>query len=389
MLNVFTAFGLIWTVIIILYALAWSDLCTTLSGDLFLFLTTIIISSLIVGRLLKNKFRFFPMQENRHKNSKITILFLIFFTIEIIIERNLPILNVIKGQSYNSVNFIGIRGLHSIVSALAIVYSFYLSYVYISFKNKKVLIELMIIVGYFALLMQRQNILISILGFVNLAYVANIDIIKQKNRVNHMGKRITRISIAIFSILLLYGFGIMGNIRYGSSWEWNDSSMISKLGKKSEKFPSIIPEPFFWDYIYLVSPLVNLNENIKNYDSKFNFSKYSIEFVPEIIANKLDNYQRDKIYLPVKSLTASTSYVRSYRYFGYIGMTIMFIVQMAVSIFVITVSYKKNRESFIVNTMCVIYFLIFSFFENTFVYTTTAIVLIFAIFNSNKYVIKN
>lgn len=387
MLNVFYCYGIIWIVILLLYYLGWSDLCVPLDKTLFIFIIVSIIITFLIGYIFRKNLKYRPLKENKHKKPTITILFLAFFILEILLERQIPLMNVLRGYSYDSVSFKGINGLHTIISALAIAYSFYLSYIYASFKEKKILYELGLIISYFILLVQRQNILICIVGFLNIIYASNSSRRKKNNSRKHNRVVLKKIIIAVLILVMLYGFGIMGNMRYGSNWKWNDSSMIRILGRENEKYPSFIPEEYFWSYVYMVTPLVNLNANVDMYTPQYNSRQFFPEFITEIISNKLE-YKKEQVYLPVSSLTASTSYVRVYRSMGYLGIGIMYMMQMLVSITIIVITIHKNKDYLVVNCMCILYFLVFSFFENTFVYATSSIILMFALMNSLKYRLK-
>lgn len=383
MLNVFYCYGIVWSIILILYSFGWSDLCSSLNGWLLFILIVFIIVSFGIGYYFKDKIKFSIPKLKKVNVKNVSKIFMVFFLFEFIIEWNIPLLNVLLGNAYNSVGFSGIPILHMVMTSLAIIYSFYLSYIFTLTKDKKMLLHLGLILLYFLLLMQRQNILICILIFINLFSVSIFENFKIK-KIELKKKCFVGGALLLSVALLLYLFGVFGNVRYGSNWKWNDSSMMMKLGRINDKYPSLLPEEYSWSYVYLVSPLVNLNENIKNKseDSSIKVGKYILEFIPEFIANKFNGYSKDKIYLPVKSLTASTSYVRAYNYTGFLGMVIMFIAQMGISIFVLLNTKKNNSSLVVVNCMCVLYFLIFSFFENTFVYSVTSMVLLFALIMS-------
>ena len=267
--------------------------------------------------------------------------------------------------------------MHVIISAFAIFYSVYLAYIFIIFKNKKILVEYIMTISFFILLLQRQNIFICLLLFLNM-FLASKRKIKKNERVL---KRIYKyLLIIIILSILLYGFGVVGNMRYGNKWAWNDSSMISILGKMNQKYPSFLPKEFFWSYVYIVSPLSNLNENVINIRYGDNVYYFIMEFIPEIIRNNLfSSYVKQSVLLPVTSLNASTSYVRVYNYFGYIGLYIMYFVQMLICLFTLILTYKNQRKYFNVVCNIVTYFLIFSFFENTIVYSTTALLIMYCI----------
>lgn len=374
MINVFYCNGIIWLLILILYFLGWSDLCEKLDGGLLIFICIIIILSFIIGFIFRKKMKFIQLEENPHKTSKATIVLVILFLLDIIYARNIPIMNVLNGNQYNEIKFVGIPLVHNLISSIAIFYSIYLSYIYFCFKNKKTLIENIAIILFFIILMQRQNILICMIMFCNIWLSKFLNVRKEKS-----SKKLSIIVLTALGLLILYLFGVFGNIRYGDTWEWNDSSMICTLAKKNDKYPDFIPLEYFWGYTYMVTPLANLNYNITNYNSEEDFSKYIMEYVPDFISSRTSYELKTTAYLPVESLTVCTAYVKPYLTFGYFGMYIMLFIQISICAIIAYFTYKNNRNYFIVVCNALIYFLIFAFFDNTFTYSITALMLIYSI----------
>ena len=186
-------------------------------------------------------------------------------------------------------------------------------------------------------------------------------------------------------MIVLYGFGVLGNIRYGSAWKWNDTSMIENVGRINSKYPKLVPKQYFWSYLYFISPLVNLNTNVQSFDNdNIDNTKFFYEFVPSFIQNRL-GYNKEKVILPVSSLTASTAFVRVFKYRGYLGMYFMFFIYMLITTIVVNISYKRNKVFFAVNCISLSYVVLFTFFTNTLVYSTTSAILILSFFMCFKY----
>lgn len=379
MLNIFYAYGLVWLSILFLYFLGWSSLCTNLDTYLIIFIIFMIISSFIIGFLLRKNLQFRVLKENPHQKTTTTKIFAFLFFLEIVFEWKIPLISVLKGQSYADISFLGIPNFHIIISSLAIFYSFYLAYIYVCFKEKKTLLEFLVILLYFILLMQRQNIMICLVVFMNMIYLNY-----RSNSKFEIKNKLKNVLLVASVIVLLFFFGAFGNMRYGNKWSWNDSSMIESLGRMTEKYPKFIPKEYFWSYIYLVSPLVNLNHNIKEHIPSNNYLKAFTEYIPDFINNNLFRTEREKILLPVSSLNASTSYVRTYNSIGYIGMYLLFLVQTIFCAFVVVRSNKNNSYMHIVIINALLYFYLFTFFMNTFTYSITCCIALYALFFSSR-----
>jgi len=374
MINIFYGYGIIWIIVMFFYFLGWSDLCKPIEMPLIFFLCFTSVTSILVGFLYRKKLQFIKLQDNPHKKMTITILLIIIYVAEIVYEKKLPLISVLKGKSYTSISFNGIPNVHLLISSFSIFYCIYLSYIFACFHKKKVLIEITLIVFFFFLLVQRQNIIICIAMLINILYCSISD--KEKKKNTQLKRKIVFIC---YILLILYFFGIFGNMRYGATWDWNDSSMISSLGKINNKYPSFLPKEYFWTYIYILSPLLNLNHNITIRNVMYNGKGLFLEFIPEFIRHNFFQYTPVPMSLQVSSLTVCTAYARSYIYFGYIGMYLMYLVQLFVCVFVISFVNRYKKKYIILVACALSYFFLFSFFQNTFVYGPTAYMVIFSI----------
>jgi hypothetical protein len=207
-----------------------------------------------------------------------------------------------------------------------------------------------------------------------------------KNHKKEKKKNIAKIVALLLSVLvILFGFGAIGNFRYGSRWKWYDTTMIEKLGRMNDRYPSFIPKQYFWSYVYAVTPLANLNANVEYYkNSDRDLKEYLYEYVPEYIENKI-GHERGTVILPVPSLTASTAYVGAFKYLGYLGMYLMFAMYMLITTLILNLCFKNNKEMLAVVCFSLTYFLLLSFFDNSFVYPTTSVIVVAALFLSFKY----
>lgn len=100
MVNIFYLYGIIWSAILICYSLNWSDLCTQLDEGLLFFVISMIVISLSIGYIFRKKLKFQKLDTNPHKSAKITILLWLFYILEFMYERKIPLLSVMKGISY-------------------------------------------------------------------------------------------------------------------------------------------------------------------------------------------------------------------------------------------------------------------------------------------------
>ncbi len=380
MLNVFYLYSVMWAIILLLYSLGWSDLCMPLSGDTIVFVLLMIGCSALFGFIFKKKFKFRKLNKNPHKKPIITILLFIFYILDLLYEQYVPIFNVFRGNSMYEKAFYGIPMFHFLVSGFTFIYCFYLAYLFACFKKGSLIIEYLVSISLFVFLFQRQNIMIVVLGTV-LILLSSIKI----RNLSALKKLLCLTVIVVFSFILLYIFGIMGNVRYGI-WDSNDSSMIIAVGKINDQFPNFIPKPYAWAYIYAVSPLANLQHNINiGIDKSATVYDFIWQFLPNFFSKRLPYQSVIQSELIVPSLTVSTAYSDVFRSSGFFGMLSVYFAQTAIVAIVVQL-YHRNGKYRVSAYLSVIYFYLLSFFSNPMIYDITSLIVIYLLL---YYIIDN
>lgn len=372
MLNIFYMYGLMWIVILIMYAFGWSDLLISLDPRVLVFVLFTIVSSIGVGYLLRNKLKFYKLKNNPHKKRTFTYLLLIFFVIDIIYEGTIPLLAVLQGDSMYDVPFVGIPWLHMLATGISFVYCLYLVYIYICFKQKTVILEYFSILSFFVLLFQRQNIIMIVLLSM-LLFISSIKFDLSWKSVGIVAGFIIAIMIVLFV------FGVIGNVRYGI-WGWNDSSMICEVAQINDKYPIFLPKQYVWAYIYLVSPLANLNYNVIMGNVAVNPSIFEIiySYIPDFIMAFIAQVDIIGNDLMSPSLIVCTAFVTVFKYQGIIGMYLLYTYILGLTVIgvILCSKVKKLHITFVISLG---YFFLFTFFTNPVVYPITAMMVIFAV----------
>lgn len=379
MLNIFYLYALVWSFIFAFYLLNWSDLCEKLNFILILFLIYVIILSCVLGYRSKN----FKENKNIHlkKNysRKTTFVILIFFVIEFVINRKIPLIDVILGFSYQDTEFYTIPIIHNFFSAYAIFYSIYIVYYYAHTKEKRLIVDYVLLVCVFALLVQRQYVFIDVVLMMYLLFSLNIS----RKKIFTNVKSIVLTFVTLLGVL--YIFGIAGNARYGNLWKWSDSSMIMKLGKINNNFPSFIPEPYAWSYIYIVSPLANLNYNISIKNKSFSILGWLGEYVPQFIKMRVPIFPKADLKLQVNSLNVLTEFAGSYYFAGFLGIFMIVTVHLGICYFILKQAYRRKNEIYCIINTAMFYYLVLSVFDNSFIFSITSLIAIYSMFCVGKY----
>ena len=274
----------------------------------------------------------------------------VFFTLlEITYFRGLPLLSVLLGGE-GKYTELGIPSLHGFLNAMVITLSNYCFYYYIKNKDKKFLYFFILCVLWPILLVTRQ-MLLSMVVQATVIYIMCNSI------------RISSILKVIFSgFLIVCLFGLVGDLRSGG-----DSFL--NLAQPSSDYPTWLPSGVLWVYIYMVSPLNNVNFNIHIYPD-FNFSP------SVLISNFFPSFIRTKIFAPSDQfnfqlvneyLNVSTMFPSYLEAFGRIGSLIFyFLLGLLISFVYFKFKSKNSNVKWLFILAVIFHNLIFSVFVDFF-----------------------
>ncbi len=323
--NPFIVYSWTWVLVLIVYGLGWSGLFPPLSSSLLFFLAVTIIISGFIGLFAKNAC-FFPYSKVSNINLKkigIKLFFLyILLFIEFINVRTVPILEYITGDHRLEYTEFGMPFLHVVIVNF---FSFLFIYCYHCYRStnvkelkKKLLIFLFLSLFPAFLIFNRGMFMACFFGAI-MVYLMSIKI-----RLKQL------ISILILALGVLWVFGSLGNLRTDAK---GLNNVIMDFGQATPEFrKSSIPDDFFWGYIYIASPLSNLQNTInKDGDIKItsdSFIGYILsELTPTIISKRVDpmvSFDKKEVELIIPAFNVSTVYGGSYAYLGWFGMITTF-----------------------------------------------------------------
>jgi hypothetical protein len=196
-----------------------------------------------------------------------------------------------------------------------------------------------------------------------------------------------KIAIIVAIIIpLFFFFGVLGSLRMSrEAGESYNNENFMNTGKASESFrQSIIPKEYFWTYIYVSSPLANLQYNIeRNPDPRFTrtslFWSGVNECLPDFITKRIHTFRETgppKEYRIAFSFNVSTIYSRSYSYAEYGGILLMGVFLLFFPWFFLKL-INVNSDFFITGwaILCTMYF--FASYDNTFRFTGLSFQLVY------------
>ncbi len=335
MINPYTCYIAAFLSALLVYPLGWSTLYPVLSLSLLIFLViTLIIHSIFGWYWNRTQWIPFIKLEATLNPVLITVFIWILWSIEFLYEGGIPLFKILLHIPYDYRLF-GVPSLHVFVVTFSSFYAVYLFHVFLS--TKRPLILFLYIVNLFAaLLIYNRGMLFFNLSGSFFIYLFSIE------KISFQKLAITVVGV----IFLFYSFGVLGNLRVSFyARQKYSQTLFLETGKASSAFrESAVPNEFFWTYIYLSSPLANLQTNINNANppsltvSRV-FDHFNNEFLFDFISkriNRLTGTEREKENTMPGPFNVSTVYSRSYSYSGWKG-----VIAMAIFVLLVPLLYRK------------------------------------------------
>ncbi len=369
-----------------LYALGWSNIYPKLEISLIVFFLISFLIALIFG-LLVDKSRAIGYQKLSGIGGNKLVNFLAFIwighSIQFIYFEEIPLISLITGANGVDYKQFGIKVFHVILVSFNSFVIVYLFHHYISTNKKRVFYYYLLSILPALLIVNRGMFIIAILSsfFVFLMSRKRFLTIKQ-------------LSFTLIMVLvLLYFFGMLGNIRSGHG----DPTYIPMESKATKSFmKSSIPKEYYWTYLYGASPLANFQYNINN-TKKVNYNLFDMalfEMTPKVLSKRIA-FVLEREPLDAHKvrdwLTVGTIYSRSYSYAKWLGPIFLFIYTIFITLIIIVLIPK--RSSYHVSVIAILSTIIFmNTFSNMLVFSGIVLQLVypvfFSFFENKKIVLK-
>lgn len=381
--NPLFLYAVSWSIVISLYLLEWSYKYPPLSLELFLFLfSTCVISFVLAIVTHKNKrFEYKAIiNPDRYykwiiKQTKRVYFLLI---IEFIYFKTIPFLSYLSGNAETSLyQEFAMPFVHVIVVNGLLLLFYFSSYCFFSSgENRYHFLKPMFVNLIGPLLFMSRGSLLHMIFGLFLLYLMS-------------GRKALKILALIIplSFVVLFLFGVAGNLRINNP----EGKLILQWGGASEKFEeSFVPKEYFWSYLYITSPLGNLQNAVKK-KKKFN-SDYNgpiplvvNEICPMFISKRIgmpEPTNRD-IYFVDPTLVVGSTFFDPYLILGWSGMTLIF---CTILFYVLVMSQIIPKDCAFRVPMYVILTILtfFSLFDNMLVYMGLFPQLVFIYLLRNK-----
>jgi hypothetical protein len=390
--NPFHIYWLSFLFVFIVYNFGWANLYPSLTFDTIIFFVVSCMISFIFGFII-NKIKLIgkPSDYKPDKLKTIQIFLFLsfcFFIVEFILLWGIPLFELFSPNPRFVYSEFGIFGYHALCISFSM---FSILFIFNAYMKSPKKMQKKILFYYFIayipaiLIINRNMIMSSILAsFFLFIHYKSSQIFKPK----------ILISIALFFLIGLYLFGLFGNIR---SFKGNDQVIVNMAGGTKEFRNSIIPNEYFWAYLYISSPTANLQNSINVVDKvDYDFLRLTLyEFTPRKISQFLVEIFNVKEpiepVLIVDWLNMSGVYGNSYLYAKWVGVIAMFIYTMIfIFVFILLVPKKSKYHLMAISVVSTI--ILLNTFANFFYVMTVSFELVFlfvfALLENKKFIIK-
>lgn len=356
-LNPFYWYSAIWSCVLLLYPLNWTEAYAPLDIRLALFFVLTVALSLVAGFFFGRYLKRIALPYRRPvKSGAFAILLILAYIADFLYAGFVPLFAVLSGSERTYKDFQGLPWVHGLLLAFSLFFGAYMFYCFLRETDRLRRLQYLSYVGVillmFLLLYTRAFLMLMafIIAVILLAFCRRI-------RAWHL------LAAGATVILVLFLFGVLGNIRSESAW--NDTSYLMQVAAiDPDKIPSLLPKQFLWTYVYLISPLGNLNNLVVNYVPTYEIGGVLYSLIPDIIG-RLFFPDAGNVTLPlvIQNLTVLSGFGPMYYFGGFLGLITEFAYMVLVDCYLIRVSlYKSDYVYPVCSLTCTV--TAFLFFDN-------------------------
>ena len=363
-LNPFLWFTIVWLFVLVLHTFDFTRAYPSTSGKMYGFLIAILLISLGLAVI----YHIFFLKKLKHINitSKpiwIPIIFAYFiFIVEAIFSRQVPIISVfLKQTTYKDFGVPLLSGfMYSFCIFLSLICS--LKLVYGEGNKWKNFIALLLAYGRFVLVYSRGGLILCVL--------ITLLVFLSKRKLSFWWIP----ALLVLAVVGLWLFNIIGNIRMG--YAWNDSSYLLRISQFRKSYYWL--KDFSWGIVYLDTPLGNLLYNERYVQPLNDYNGLISQLFPSVISERLFPNYDSTLTLAIPNLTVSSMFAGGYKYYGYVGMVVIYI-EMVLIVLVSSLLCKKESFALLGSSAFLSLLCAMSFFDNMFYSSGNSFALIYLI----------
>lgn len=367
--NPSLVFACIWSTILILHGLRWSDLLIDLDAAIVWIVSSTIIAALLPAILLSLMRRPFEpasvsaqrpcIVPSSHTAQRLLCIWMAIAILELLWFGNLPLISFLGIGKYVAYTEYGFSGLHGFANGIQLALNLYYFDRYLISQDRKYLLKVALFWFFSVALVSRAIFLIQI--------VQVLFLYMYRSRVYARSMFFVLSSFALIIVMINF----LGVAKSADGYD------ISGLAQMNESYPSWLPDGFIWIYLYVVTPLNNIGGSLSHLTPTYWPKANLIDILPNIVKNAVGLENPSFVVLVDDNLNVS-SYLESFLSdFGVFTFVIIFFIFMYFAIN--WIKSVNNRKRQLINAIfCSIALL--SFFVNTF----AMLVLIIQLFLINQ-----
>jgi oligosaccharide repeat unit polymerase len=287
---------------------------------------------------------FFDLEKNYYQiaskrtSFRINILitfWLCFSILELFDAGNFPFFSLLGVGSYiNYVDF-GIGGLHGLLNAI---YLFITCYIFLKYKveKRKIYIFILLLLLMWPILLMTRQLLLSC--FLQLFFIQLIT-----TKIN--SKKLFVLISVVFIALFIFGY--LGDLRSGREH-------IISLSQPTFEYPDYLPSFFIWVYMYIVTPLNNINHNILEISPLYFPYNTIISLFPSVLRESFSSFvgvKGQEFQLVSEAFNVSSFYKPFLIDFGYKLLPFILLILSFISLLVMHAARNKVVYVFILSIM--------------------------------------
>lgn len=302
MVNPFIVYILAFGGTLLAYGFDWSTLYPRLSGDVVSFFIWTFLAALPLAAVVWPR-----LACVRRRKSALpgwmTKAMVVGMIADIAYAGGIPLFMVAAGSDFDYSQF-GIPTFHVILVTFSSAYAAVRFSDFLISRRTRYLVDALIPLAFSVLTFTRGTAMMSLIafGFIWLSH-------------HGMPRLRSMIVGVVLGIGALYAFGVLGDIR--------SPGAIEEVGQPSSAFKkSIVPTPYLWTYIYVTSPLANLQNTVdageRPNGSAVQFA--AAELVPDFIGKRIleaMDVPREDVARVAPTLNAASIYARAFSYMGW------------------------------------------------------------------------
>jgi hypothetical protein len=315
---------------LLFYPLHWSGYYPALQNSLILFiLISFLLSSLAAMRFTRGgnpPGRSIPAT-GVGRMALISIFLYILWILEFVSAGGLPAYLILAGKQFDYRTF-GIPTLHVFLVTFSSFFACYLFHAFLPSRNKIILLFCVINLLPALLIFNRGMLMMNLSTclFIYLFFLPSLRPVFS----------LRKLPLWIITFLVVsYAFGALGIFRVSHDIkQFYSRSLTYEMGAATPSFQhSVIPTEFFWVYLYLTSPIANLQHTIDQGRPEITGKAFvewgTNEIPPDALSKRINRHfgwTRIANVQIANHLNASTVYARSFAYLGWLGMALLLTV---------------------------------------------------------------